>query len=96
MFQRCYGCMRSLPYPDAPCPHCGYDKRLVPFNRNHLEPGTMLCGRYVIGRPMGLGSFGNTYIGWDTAGDMAVIVKEFLPTEFAVHRPGDTAVQFLF
>lgn len=95
MFQRCYGCMRSLPYPDAPCPHCGYDKRLVPFNRNHLEPGTMLCGRYVIGRPMGLGSFGNTYIGWDTAGDMAVIVKEFLPTEFAVHRPGDTAVQFL-
>lgn len=95
MFQRCYGCMRPLPYPDAPCPHCGYDKRMVAFNRSHLEPGTMLCGRYVIGRPMGLGSFGNTYIGWDTAKDIAVTVKEFLPTEFAVHRLGDTTIQFL-
>lgn len=95
MFQRCYGCMRPLPYPDAPCPHCGYDKRTVAFDRNHLEPGTMLCGRYIIGRPMGLGSFGNTYIGWDTTGDFAVTVKEFLPTEFAVHRPGTATIQFL-
>ena len=66
MFQRCYGCMRELPAVDEACPHCGYDRRAATFNRNHLTPGSELRGRYVIGRALGLGSFGNTYIGWDT------------------------------
>ena len=94
MFQRCYGCMRKLPAADEPCPHCGYDRRAATFNRNHLTPGTELCGRYVIGRALGLGSFGNTYIGWDLHGKARVTIKEFLPSTFAYHRAGDQQVQF--
>ena len=94
MFQRCYGCMRELPAVDEACPHCGYDRRAATFNRNHLTPGSELRGRYVIGRALGLGSFGNTYIGWDTQENMCVTIKEFLPSAFAYHRAGDQQVQF--
>ena len=94
MFQRCYGCMSQLPYPDAPCPNCGYDRRVTPFNRNHLEPGTVLQERYIIGKALGLGGFGITYIGWDCKAEQPVSIKEFLPSEFATHRTGTTRVQF--
>ena len=94
MFQRCYGCMRKLPAAGEACPHCGYDRRAATFNRNHLTPGSELRGRYVIGRALGLGSFGNTYIGWDTQKNVRVTIKEFLPSMFAFHRAGDQQVQF--
>lgn len=87
--------MHVLPTPEGACPHCGYDKRTAPFNRNHLEPGTVLHGRYVIGKTLGLGGFANTYIGWDTVQESAVTIKEFLPSDFATHRVGTTEVQFL-
>ena len=94
MFDRCFGCMRPLEFPDAPCPHCGYDGRAKLFDRNHLTPGTTLQNRYVLGRALGLGSFGNTYIGWDPQTGMRVTVKEFLPGAFAYHRADTPAVQF--
>ena len=86
--------MRELPVPDEPCPYCGYDRRAATFNRNHLPPGTVLHRRYVIGQALGLGSFGITYIGWDLQREERVTIKEFLPSAFAHHRAGDTAVQF--
>ena len=94
MFLRCYGCMRKLPAADEACPHCGYDRRAATFNRNHLTPGSELNDRYVIGRALGLGSFGNTYIGWDTRENVRVTIKEFLPSTIAYHRAGDQQVQF--
>ena len=94
MFDRCFGCMRPLEFPDAPCPHCGYDGRAKLFDRNHLPPGTQLQNRYVLGRALGLGSFGNTYIGWDPQTEMCVTVKEFLPGTFAYHRADTPVVQF--
>ena len=86
--------MRELPAEDEACPHCGYDRRAAIFNRNHLTPGSELCGRYVIGRALGLGSFGNTYIGWDARENVRVTIKEFLPSTLAFHRAGDQQVQF--
>ena len=94
MFTRCFGCMRELPVPDEPCPHCGYDRRAATFNRNHLPPGSVLCDRYVIGQALGLGSFGITYIGWDEIRQTRVTIKEFMPSAFAHHRAGDDTVQF--
>ena len=94
MFDRCYGCMRPLEFPDAPCPHCGYDGRAKLFDRNHLPPGTVLQNRYVLGRALGLGSFGNTYIGWDPQSQMRVTIKEFLPGAYACHRADTPTVRF--
>ncbi len=94
MFDRCYGCMRPIAVPGAVCPHCGYDPRITEYDRSHLPAGTVLSGRYVLGKALGLGSFGITYIGWDSQGQCRVTVKEFLPTAFACHRKGVNAVQF--
>lgn len=43
-------------------------------------PETELHGRYRLGAVLGAGSFGRTYIGWDTVLDKAVAIKEYAPS----------------
>lgn len=64
------------------CPNCGKTQsgELPP---HHLIPGTLLNGRYLVGRALGEGGFGITYIGLDTLFDMRVAIKEYYPNGFA-------------
>ena len=73
---RCYGCMDIT--ENAVCEKCGWpqDKN----NEIHQLPvGTRLHGQYIIGRVLGQGGFGITYLGWDDYLDMPVAIKEFYP-----------------
>jgi serine/threonine protein kinase/TPR repeat protein len=45
-----------------------------------LTPGTILREQYLIGRVLGFGGFGVTYLGLDLGLNMRVAIKEFLPT----------------
>jgi serine/threonine protein kinase len=45
-----------------------------------LPPGTILRDQYLIGRVLGHGGFGVTYLGLDQNLQMRVAIKEFLPT----------------
>ena len=75
--KRCYGCMK-LKTQSPLCEHCGYNEHID--NLSHQLPlGTILQGRYEIGKVLGQGGFGITYIGWDHARETAVAVKEFYP-----------------
>lgn len=73
----CYGCMR--PKQQSPiCEHCGHDERQL--NMKHQLPiGTILNNQYILGKVLGQGGFGITYIGWDRLLDMPVAIKEYFP-----------------
>lgn len=83
MSQLCFGCMR-LKENTPVCEHCGYDERLQ--NQSHQLPiGTMLQNQYLIGRVLGQGGFGITYMGWDQHLSVPVAIKEYYPAGI-VHR----------
>ena len=78
--KRCDSCFRE--YEGAVCPHCGGAQNAP----HQLQPGTLLQGRYKLGRVLGQGGFGITYLGWDTLMNMTVAVKEFYPTGTVFRR----------
>ena len=77
----CYSCMKEKGAP-GPCPHCGFDESAYEPAPHHLPPGTILYGKYLIGRVLGEGGFGITYVGWDLNLEMKVAVKEYYPNGF--------------
>ena len=85
-FKRCYGCMRELDAPGAVCPHCGFDNTSDPGKQpgHMLACGTLLNGRYAVGRFLGQGGFGITYLGFDSWLDVPVCIKEYYPEGGAV------------
>ena len=81
----CYGCFREKP-DDAPaCPHCGFSGEAEqPFLA--LPMGTVLRGRYLVGRVLGVGGFGITYLGYDLVLEIRVAVKEYMPSGLATRH----------
>lgn len=74
---RCYGCMKMK--TESPvCEYCGYDETMQ--NESHqLAAGTVLKEQYLIGKVLGQGGFGITYMGWDLYLDIPVAIKEYFP-----------------
>lgn len=89
---RCMGCMQEFAEGAAACPHCGYVRGTAAKEAYHLPPESILAGRYIVGRVLGFGGFGVTYIGWDAQLERTVAIKEFLPTTFATRLPGGSAI----
>lgn len=61
------------------CPRCGYDVT-IPNAPHQLPVGTSLQNRYRIGKVLGQGGFGITYLGWDMILNIPVAIKEYYPT----------------
>ena len=77
---RCPGCM-NIKSGGAVCEHCGYEERKQ--NAPHqLQTGTMLLDKYLVGRALGQGGFGITYLGWNRYLDTKVAIKEYYPAAF--------------
>ena len=70
------------------CPHCGFSEKENPALPHQLPYHTVLNGKYMVGRAIGEGGFGITYIGWDLNLGIKVAIKEFYPEGF-VGRYGD-------
>ena len=92
MTRLCLGCMEQYNREFDICPHCGYVAGTEAEESIHMEPGTTLEGRYVIGKVLGYGGFGVTYIGWDRKLEQKVAIKEYLPSEFCTRMPDQTRV----
>jgi TPR repeat protein/serine/threonine protein kinase len=77
----CFGATRV-----TPCPHCGWQ----PAQDNPppaLSLGRVLDGRYRIGRVLGHGGFGITYLAWDNNLHLRLAIKEYLPRDSATRAP---------
>lgn len=73
----CYNCMEEKPYEYGPCPSCGYDNGTYQLGVNVLPPLTILNGKYILGRSLGAGGFGITYVAMDIKLQRLVAIKEY-------------------
>ncbi len=87
----CMGCMKIKERPSEPCPFCGFDMRTYQIAHNSLAPYEILNGKYLVGRVIGKGGFGMTYIGWDFYQSKRVCIKEYFPRGIAA-RVSDTSM----
>ena len=78
--QYCPYCMSEITEGEV-CRVCGLTAGSYQPNQNHLPPGTVLENRYLIGRVLGEGGFGITYIGCDLKLEMKVAIKEYYPSD---------------
>ncbi len=74
------------------CPHCGYQKTPADYSPLYLRPRTILARKYVIGRVLGHGGFGITYLAWNLNLEIKLAIKEFLPTDLVTREPQSSKV----
>lgn len=86
------------------CPHCGFDSSTIRNYGGVLPPFTVLHGRYLVGRVLGKGGFGVTYIAKDLNYNRICAIKEYLPAEYSTRSGGtknitpftDAKAQYVF
>lgn len=89
---KCMGCMEDIEEGQEVCPICGYKQDTQVEEAYYLLPGTVIHGKYIVGRVLGYGGFGVTYIGWDAQLERKVAIKEYLPSSFSTRSYGTTQV----
>jgi len=90
--QICPNCFFA-PYDGGRCPQCGYSATDTHLTGVALPPGTVLNERYLLGRVLGLGGFGITYLALDTVTQTTIAIKEYFPSSLAV-REDDGIMRF--
>ena len=83
---KCMGCMEDI--VEYPCSKCGFDPRQTGNAEYALPVETILAGKYLVGKVLGQGGFGITYIGWDLALERKVAIKEYYPSGQVSRQPG--------
>ena len=89
--QLCVGCMEERGAADV-CSRCGWREGSKPESPLYLPPRTILDDQYMIGRVLGYGGFGITYLGWDMNLARKLAVKEYMPNGVASRASGDLKV----
>jgi serine/threonine protein kinase len=89
----CMGCMQDRGTA-AVCSRCGWDEGAPrePGSQLALPPRAILNGQYLVGRVLGIGGFGITYLAWDLNLARKLAVKEYLPRHLAMRAPGAPTV----
>lgn len=88
----CYGCFNEK-MDEGRCPNCGFSMDAYTSQMNALEPGTVLNDRYIIGKVLGSGGFGITYLALDQKLRIKVAIKEYLPKALALRDVSTQTIQ---
>lgn len=83
----CQYCMEPISPGEQVCGVCRHPASVNAL-QHHLKPGTVLRqGKYLVGRALGEGGFGITYIGRDLVLNMRIAIKEYYPRVFVCRDP---------
>ena len=88
--QFCENCFEET--EGAACSVCGFDPSEGTLDQSLLAPGSVLMNRYVIGRTIGKGGFGITYLAYDALAGRKIAVKEYFPYGVAQRTATSTEV----
>lgn len=87
----CEHCFAQLSPKMKVCPYCSGAKNNDKYP-TALAEGIILMGRYVVGRVLGKGGFGITYLCYDSKENRTVAVKEYLPDSLTHRNSGESNV----
>lgn len=76
----CGNCFQQRAVQQGPCSECGYDP--APDTAAYpmaLPIGSILNGSYIVGRVLGQGGFGITYLAWNHNQKARIAIKEYFP-----------------
>lgn len=88
----CMGCMNQIDEKMTICPHCGFNEAALKQESYYLNPGTVIGGKYIVGKALSYGGYTVTYLGMDAEKNRKVMIKEYLPSDFSTRSEGDTEV----
>lgn len=88
----CMGCMNQIEDHLSACPYCGFNESALRQESYYLDPGTVVGGRYIVGRVLSYGGHTVSYLGMDAENERKVVVKEYLPSDFSTRSEGETDV----
>lgn len=92
MEKACSNCFSAVDISEQICPYCGFDTAKSEMSCA-LAVGTLLKNRYIIGKVIGVGGFGITYLGYDTCHEKVIAVKEYYPNGVAVRSDDNLTVE---
>ncbi len=93
-YNRCMGCM-EVKGEARKCPHCGWIEGTMPEFPFCLPPGTILNDKYLIGRVLGQGGYGITYLALELNLNQKLAIKEYFPQDMASRTSGLNKVSML-
>lgn len=79
---RCMQCMKALENGESVCSRCGFSASAVQ-PEPYLPLGTILKGRYVLGKMIKKTVDSAVYIGFDTVSSKTIEIREFFPLPMA-------------
>lgn len=81
--------------PGNVCTKCGLSHETYHAEAGLLMPGTNLLGKYIIGRVLGRGGFGATYLAYSSERNKVVAIKEYYPTGIANRAKGEEKISIV-
>lgn len=88
----CMGCMKQIEDNQNVCPYCGFNESTLRQESYYLTPGTIVGGKYIVGKVLNYGGYTISYLGMDAEKQRKVIVKEYLPSDFSTRSEGEKEI----
>jgi len=84
-------CFKQHKVSTNPCPDCGFNENTADQSPHLLRLRTILNGKYLVGKVLGQGGFGITYIGWDLNLGLRIALKEYYPSGYVTRETTSTS-----